>query len=77
MLMQEQRLQRFRCDLEDTGGLFQQLRLVTLGHISMPVPYRDIRFGAKVGQPAELIVDQGFQRTDIDGADRGRRVFGK
>ena len=77
MLMQQQRLQRFRCDLEDTGGLFQQLRLVTLGHISVPVPYRDIRFGAKVGQPAELIVDQGLQRTDIDGTHRSGRILGK
>ena len=75
MLAQQQRLQRFRRDLEDAGGMLQHLRLVGLGHIAVPVPDGNVRFLAQLVQPLELVVDEGFQRPDVDRAHRGRGIF--
>ena len=41
----------------------------------MPVPYRDVTFGAHFVESVELVVDQCFKRRDVQGADRCRRVF--
>ena len=75
MLAQQQRLQRFRRDLEDARGMLQHLRLVGLGHIAVPVPDGNVRFLAQLVQPLELVVDEGFQRPDVDRSHRGRGIF--
>ena len=39
----------------------------------MPMPDRDPCLIAQLVQTEELVVDEGFQRTDIETADGGRR----
>ena len=77
VFVEEYGLQRFRCDLQNPGGMLYQPAFVALGHIPMPVPDRDIRFRAKVIQPGELVVDQCLQRPHIDTANGSRRILGK
>ena len=60
VLVQKQRFQRFRRDLENAGGVTHELRLMALGNVPVPVPHRDIRLGAQVVQPGKLVVDQRF-----------------
>ena len=77
VLVQKQRFQRFRRDLENAGGVAHELRLMALGNVPVPVPHRDIRFGAQVVQPGKLVVDQRFQRANIDAAHAGGHILGK
>ena len=39
------------------------------------MPDGDLGFRAEIIKSVELVVDKRFQRTDIERADRGRRVF--
>ena len=48
---QHQRLEGLGRDLKDAGGAFQQLALLRLRHIAVPVPHRDLRLSAEVIQP--------------------------
>ena len=41
----------------------------------MPVPDGDVRVCAEVVEPQELIVDEGLERADVDGADARGRVL--
>ena len=75
--MQEQRLKRLRRDLQDARRSLHQPRLMRLPHIPVPVPNGDVRPVAKLCQALELIVDEGFQRSNVDTADGGRRVLVK
>ena len=75
--MQQHGFQRFRGDLQNAGGMLHHSGLVTLGHISVPVPHRNVRLGAQVIQPEKLVVDQRFQRADVDGSHGGGGIFGK
>ena len=50
---------------------------MALGNVPVPVPHRDIRFGAQVVQPGKLVVDQRFQRANIDAAHAGGHILGK
>ena len=77
VLVQKQRFQRFRRDLENAGGVTHELCLMALGNVPVPVPHRDIRFGAQVVQPGKLVVDQRFQRANIDAAHAGGHILGK
>ena len=77
VLVQQHGLQGFRGDLQNAGGMLHHPGLVALSHISVPVPHRNVRLGAQVIQPEELVVDQRFQRADVDGAHGGGGVFGK
>ena len=77
MLVQQQRLERLGRDLQDAGGVFEQLGLVRLRHVAVPVPDGDVRLGAEVVQPCKLVVDERLQRADVDGAHRARRVLRK
>ncbi len=63
--VEQQRLERFRSDLQDAARLFEKLRLVGRGDIPVPSPDRDVRFLAKGVEPLELIVDEGLERADI------------
>ena len=77
MLVQQQRFQRFRRDLQDTGRVLHELLLMARGDVAVPVPDRNIGFRAKVRQPVKLVVDQCLKGADIDAADRRGRVLGK
>ena len=77
VLVQKQRFQRFRRDLENAGGVTHELCLMALGNVPVPVPHRDIRFGAQVVQPGKLVVDQRFQGANIDAAHAGGHILGK
>ena len=77
VLVQQQGFQRFRRDLQDTGGVLHELFLVALGYVSVPVPDRNVRLGAQLVQPQKLVVDKCFQRTDINAPDGSRGIFGK
>ena len=48
VLMQQQCFEGFGRDLQDAGGVLQQLALVRSGDVSVPVPYRDIGLVAQV-----------------------------
>ena len=63
--VEQQRLERFRSDLQDAARIFEKLRLVGRGDVSVPSPDRDVRFLAKGVEPLELIVDEGLERADI------------
>ena len=58
VLVQQHGFQRLRGDLQNAGGMLHEPGLVALGHIPVPVPHRDIRLGAELIQPEELVVDQ-------------------
>ena len=75
--MQKQGLQRFRSDLQNSGGMLHQLRFMALCHIPMPMPDRDVRFCAQIVQPKKLVVDEGLQRPYINAPHRGGRIFRK
>ena len=62
MLMEQDGLQGFRRNLQDAGGTLHKTLLLGLGYIAVPVPDRDVRFGAQVIEPDELVVDQCLQR---------------
>ena len=75
LLVHQQRLQRFRRDLQNAGGVLEQLVLMGLGHVAVPVPHGDLRLRAQVVEAAELVVDERLQRADIDRAHGGGRVL--
>ena len=43
-------------------------------NVPVPVVDRDARFQTELGNPPELVVDEGFQGCDIDGADGLRHI---
>ena len=75
VLVEQQRLERLGRDLEDARGLLEQLRLVRLRDVAVPMPDGDIGLGAQIVQADELVVDEGLQGTDIDGPDTCGRIL--
>ena len=75
VLVDHQRLQGFRRDLQDTGWLFQQFALFRLRHIPVPPGNSDSLLFAKFIQTSELVIDQRFERRYIEHAYRFGRVF--
>ena len=61
--------------LEYSGWLFEHFSLVGLCNIAVPVPNRNVSFLAQLCQSRKLIVDEGFQRTDVDCTDRARWIL--
>ena len=57
--------------------MLHQPRLMRLPHISVPVPDGNVRPAAQLRQALKLIVNQRFQRADVDTADGGRRILVK
>ena len=47
VLVDQQGFQRFRRDLQDAAGMLEQLALLAVGSISMPLGDRDVRFLAE------------------------------
>ena len=68
VLMDQERLERLGRNLQDAARLFDELSLVRLRDIAMPVPDGDIGLFAEVVQAHELIVDEGFERRHVERA---------
>ena len=75
--MQQQRLKRFRSDLQNARRLLQEFAFVRGGDIAVPMPDGDVRFLAQVVQAIELIVDEGLERSDVERSHAGGRIFPK
>ena len=75
MLVDHERFQRFRRDLQDARGLLHQLPLLRLRDVSVPAINSNSRLLAQLVQTPELVVDQCFKRCDIEHADTLRRFF--
>ena len=73
----QHRLQRFRRDLQDPGGILHQLSLVGIGDVAVPVPDRDLRLFEQVVEPQKLVVNQGLERGNVEAADRRGRMLGE
>ena len=61
-----------RRDLQDARRMSHQLFLLFLRHVAVPVPDLHATFAADVVEPHKLVVDEGFQRCDIQTADGSR-----
>ena len=70
------RLQGFRGDQQDAGRGLARLALVGLGDIAVPAENRNVQRLAQPVEPAELIVDQGLERADIEQPEAAARLVG-
>ena len=77
VLMDQERLERFGRNLQDAARLFNELCLVRLRDVAMPVPDGDIGLFAEVVEADELIIDECFEGTNVEGAYACGRVFPK
>ncbi|MNL88609.1 hypothetical protein D3C87_2184150 [compost metagenome] len=50
--------------------LLQELGLGRRTNIAMPRPHGDIQLLAELVEPTKLVVDEGFERTDVDDEPR-------
>lgn len=66
----QQPLKRLRGNLKHAGRLPHQLRLLSLGHVAVPVPYRNLPLLQQIADALELVVDQRLKRPDIQNAYR-------
>ena len=71
----EHGLQRFGGDLQDARGLLQELLFVGLRHVPVPSRHADARQIQKLLHAAELVVNEGLQRADVQRADAHGRVL--
>ena len=58
MLIDHQRFQRFRRDLQNAGGLSDQLPLLRLWSVSVPAGHGNSGFLTQLAKPFELVVDE-------------------
>ena len=77
MLMDQERLERLGRNLQDTARLFDELCLVRLRNVAMPVPDGDGGFFAQVIETDELIIDECFEGANIEGPNACGRVLPK
>ncbi len=75
MPMEQHRFERFRRDLQNARRVFHQAALVRLRDVAMPAPHGNARFFAERIESQKLVVDQRFQRPNVDAAHGGGRVF--
>ncbi len=71
----KQGLQRFGGDNEDAPGLLQEPFFTSGINIPMPGSHRHIQRFPKSRQSPKLVVDQGFQGADAQGANACPRCF--
>ena len=71
----EHGLERLRSDLKDPAGIGQQFLLVRARDVPVPVRDRDPGHVEKLVEPAELVVDQALQGSDVEDCHALRRVF--
>ena len=60
MLVDHQRFQGLRRDLQDAGGLSDQLPLLRLRRVPVPAGYGNPGFLTQLVEPSELVVDERF-----------------
>ena len=77
MLMDQESLERLGRNLQDTARFFDELSLVRLRNIAMPVPDGDIGLFAQVVEADELIIDECLEGADVEGANARGRVLPK
>ena len=77
VLMDQERLERLGRNLQDTARLFDELCLVRLRDIAMPVPHGYVALGAKVLEAQELVVYQRLEGANVEGAHACGRVLPK
>ena len=77
VLMDQERLERLGRNLQDTARLFDELCLVRLRNVAMPVPDGDVGFFAEVVEADELIVDERLEGANVEGAHACGRVLPK
>ena len=75
VLVDHERFQRFRRDLQDARGLLHQLPLLGLRDVSVPAIDSNSLLLAQLVQTPELVVDQCLERCDIEHADTLGRLF--
>ena len=66
VLMDQERLERLGRNLQDTARLFDELCLVRLRNVAMPVPDGDVGFFAEVVEADELIVDERLEGANVE-----------
>ena len=71
----EQRLERFRRDLQDAGGSLHELGLVRGRDVPVPVPHVDAGLLAEVRETVELVVDEGLGGAYVERPHRGGRIL--
>src|SRR6266540_1499854 len=69
-VVDEVRLQRLRRDEQNAAGVASQRLLVRRRNIAMPAVHWDFEPLTQAVKSAELVVNERFKRTDVDGADR-------
>ena len=77
VLIDHQRFQRLRRNLQDPGRVLHDLPLSGLRDVAVPAVNRDPLFFAQLVQTPELVVDQRLERRDIEHADALRRILVK
>ena len=65
VLAQQQRFQRFRRDLQNARGFFQQLPFSGLGRIPVPAGDGDPLLLAQLAEAPELVVDQRLEGRNV------------
>ena len=66
--------ERFRCDLQDPGGIFQKFGLLRRTDVSVPARQGNARCVEHLLHTQKLVVDQRFQRRDIEDGN-GRHAW--
>lgn len=61
--------------MEDTFGIFEETFFLALGDVAMPGPNGDIGVLEEVVEAIELVVDEGFDGADVEGADGAGRII--
>ena len=77
MLMDQECLERLGRNLQDAARFFDELCLVRLRDVAMPVPDGDVGFFAQVIETDKLIIDECLEGADVEGAHARGRVLPK
>ena len=65
----QQCFERLRRSLHNSLRLFQRFAFLRLTCLAMPLPDRNVRVFQQFFEPHKLVIDQGFERTDVENAD--------
>lgn len=75
MTMQEHRLKTLRRNLQYARWPTQELLLLFLRHVAMPMIHGYVALAADVVETRELVVDKGLERRYVETAHCGRRIL--
>lgn len=68
-MIDQQAFQRLRRRLQNTSGSREQALLAAGSAVTMPSHDRQMALLQKITEPFKLVIDQSFQRADIERAD--------